>query len=50
MTEPAGSAGTPRQPEHERTITREDLKTMSPHAIVAAKNEGRLDHLLKGQN
>lgn len=31
-------------------ITRDDLKGMSPDAIVAAKKAGELDHLLKGDD
>jgi len=32
------------------TITRDDLKTMSRQDIEAARREGRLNHILRGED
>ena len=39
---PAGTRGTPG------TITRDQLKSMSPEQIDAARRNGQLDHLMRG--
>jgi hypothetical protein len=44
-----GGDGGPRGEPGARQITREDLKGMSQAQIAAARREGRLDHLLRGQ-
>lgn len=34
----------------DRPISRDELKSMDPHAIVAAFEAGRLQHLLEGRD
>lgn len=36
--------------ELQTQLTRDDLKTMKPRDIVAARDNGRLDNLMKGNN
>src|SRR5690606_20905504 len=45
-----GDGGSQRQPAGPSQLTKDDLKGMTPEAIVKAKAEGRLKNLLSGKS